>query len=207
MKNLMMTILLLAAFVSPAQAEWNPDTKAMEMATKGHAFDLLMTGGAIFLPVAQTVTEANPIGAAIIPLKLAATYGALPFVPESQQMDVAKRTSSIAYGAGMANAALWMGAASTVAYPIGFVTGLYLLGCDAHMLPASICPFTETIIEEMDRRIARGGDLVGFIITQNEAKSLVEELGYLPAEYKGIWIKVEEVVHFEEEPELYYDRA
>lgn len=195
-------LVFCSTHCSTAHAEWNPDKDALLTAAGGQGFDLVTTG--FDLGFLANAVEASPIGIVVVPLKLVATAGLLPMVPESEQVTVAKRMAAFGYGAGVSNVALWL--TSSFAIPIGVAAGGYVLMCNSHMLPAGLCPFAETVAEELDRRVDKahetGFDLKGFILTRNEATSLESELGFLPTEWRGYFLQVEAPVHFDEEVEL-----
>lgn len=184
-------IAIMITFISTASsAEWNPNKQAIATTTKAQAFDVATT---ILGISTETVVEANPIGLAVLPLKLVSTYGVNPLLPGNEQIDLSKRISVLSYGAGISNIGTIAGL--SFAAPIGVASGLYVHLCNERVLPNSMCPFAERVSVELDRRIElarkRGADLSGFILTYNEAQSLREELGFIPKSWKGKFIQVQ----------------
>jgi len=186
-------ILALSLCLCSCSTKWKPQKDPMIRVTAAHVADGASTGLAMLL---QGAAEGNPLGWGVIPVRIGATYGIIPFLEPKDQCVAANIASDITFGAAANNLAIAAGASSSIALPVGFAVVMpYLLACDFRYLNHKACPWKETVSEEMDRRIKaaekRGRPLFALVLNCREINQLESEIGFVPMVYKGIVVKGE----------------
>ncbi len=180
--TLTMFLLILLSFVV-AKAEYKITSEVNKVAISQGA-DLLSTG--IALTIIEDAIESNPLGWYLIPGKLVFTYGIMPYLNDAEQILTRKIITPITYGAVVNNVAIIAGASGSVPIIGGLITVVYLFGCNFDILPDTICfcggYITGSISERLEKRIIRAEKenrtLTGFILSEDEARSLFREYEY-----------------------------